>query len=176
MAKRCFFNVFSGFNVSVVCFLVCLVKMYKCYIFPVLGLWGAYCCLFGFGRFRCFVFFVFVFHLFRFCFCLNCSVLFCWWIVFGVVFFFFFWGGGGVLHLFFCCLFCFVCVGVFWSCLVFVFLYIFGLFLCCSLCFLEWSRCCYCFVFLVCFACISFYVYVFVSFCFLWTSLFSVQF
>ena len=35
--------------------------------------------------------FVFVFHLFRFCFCLNCSVLFCWWIVLGVIFL----AGGG---------------------------------------------------------------------------------
>ena len=31
---------FSGFNVSVVWFLVCLVKMYKCYFFPSLGALG----------------------------------------------------------------------------------------------------------------------------------------
>ena len=33
---------FSGFNVSVVCFLVCLVKMYKCYFFPSFGALGGH--------------------------------------------------------------------------------------------------------------------------------------
>ena len=33
---------FSVFNVFVVCFLVCLVNMYKGYFFPVLGLWGGH--------------------------------------------------------------------------------------------------------------------------------------
>ena len=45
------------------------VSVLKMFVFPVWGaLGGAYSCLFGFGRFRCFVFFVFVFRLFRFVF------------------------------------------------------------------------------------------------------------
>ena len=78
---------------------VCSVKLQKClkclFFFPqFLGLWGvAYSCLFGFGRFRCFVFLVlfsFVLVLFLF----FVLFLYCCWIVFGVVFFFFFGGGG----------------------------------------------------------------------------------
>ena len=120
--------------------------------FPSLGAFGGgghivvYLGLEGLGV-LCYLFLFFI--CLGFVFVLNCSVLFCWWIVFGVVFF---WGGGRFFICFFVVCFALFCVGVFWSCLVFVFLYIFGLFLCCSLCCLEWSRCCYCFVFLVCFA------------------------
>ena len=43
-------------------------------------------------------------------------------------------------------LFCFVHVGVFLLLLVFLLLSLFGLLSFCSFCFLEWSRCCSCFV------------------------------
>ena len=85
------FVFFSGFNVIVVCFFVCLVKLQECQtclLFPSsLGFCGvAYSCLFGFGRFRCFcgscmcVFFCsgFAFVCFGFVFVLL-------WIVVGVV-------------------------------------------------------------------------------------------
>ena len=120
-----------------------------------------YSCLFGFGRFRVrrgphltlpfgvcvcviLVFFFFCFGYFR-CFCCFFVVfcLCCCWSVFGVF----------ICLLFGVVFYCFVCVGVFF--VVFVFLVVFGgLLLFCSLCLLEWSRCCSCFVFLVCFVCV----------------------
>ena len=142
-----------------VSFLVCLVKMYKCIFFPVLGaLGGAYCYLFGFGRFMGLYVIYFVFHLFRFCFGLNCSVLFCWWIVFGVVLFpFFFLGGGGGVFICFLvvcfALFVLECFCHVWFLSSCIFLVCFCVVLCVS-----WSGLGVVIVFLVCFACVSFYV------------------
>ena len=132
------------------------VSVLKMFVFPVWGALGGHilvslglkglgvlCSLFLF--FVCLGLFSFKLFFFRFVGGL-CLVLCC------LLGFFF--------HLFFCCLFCFVCGGVFLLLLVFLMLFIFGMFLFCSLCFLEWSKCCYCFVFwfvlfvFVCFICV----------------------
>ena len=57
------------------------------------------------------MFFIFLFRLFRFSFSLNCSVSFCWWIVFGVVLFV-----GGFFICFLVCFALFVleCFYYFW--------------------------------------------------------------
>ena len=120
----------------------------------------AYSCLFGFGRFRCFCVSCFCFLLFRFCFRLFCSVFVLLLDCFGVCSCFCFFPLFLVLFLFVlvcCALFVLECFCIFF----FLLLSLFGLLLFCSLCFLEWSRCCSCFVIFW----LVLLVFVFVSLC-----------
>ena len=138
----------------------------------VLGLlWGAYSCLFGFGRFRCFVFLVVLVF-----FCLGFVFEFCFVFVllldcFGGCSCFVFWVCPVFLFLFVRFVFVSSCLFFVLKCFLFFYCCVFLGCFCFVLCLLEWSRCCSSFVLFCLFClCLFFCFFVFVSFCFLWKS------